>query len=381
MYKALKRERRTRKREAELAADRAVTEATATGSPMRIDDETQGIALVSTVQGAFAGELINPRGCYICKNDYTLVDAFYHWLCPSCAAFSRQARPACGPHRQARCSPVAGPRSACTSRCACFATARTRRSRRGSRRMRCAASPRSTDSADWIHRLKIVGIDLRDPTQVVSLADEVAAAGPLDILINNAAQTVRRSPGAYSQLVELESAPARRRGPPGDGHLRPDQRRPPGGHRRHAAAARGRAPRGRPSRRSQRDLGTVEIEAARSAAMTALALSAGNASLGGAPGRDRGRRRRPAARPADRELLDPEGRGGRSPRAARGPALQRDRPVHPDLAAAPGDARRGAREARRAYVVNVSAMEGQFSRTYKGPATRTRTWPRPRSTC
>ena len=44
MYKALKRERRTRKREVELAADRAVTEATATGSPMRIDDETQGIA-------------------------------------------------------------------------------------------------------------------------------------------------------------------------------------------------------------------------------------------------------------------------------------------------------------------------------------------------
>ena len=38
--------------------------------------------------GAFAGELINPRGCYICKNDYTLVDAFYHWLCPTCAAIA-----------------------------------------------------------------------------------------------------------------------------------------------------------------------------------------------------------------------------------------------------------------------------------------------------
>ena len=92
MYKALKRERRARKREAELAADRAVTEATATGSPMRIDDETQGIPLVSTSKGAFAGELINPRGCYICKNDYTLVDAFYHYLCPTCAAFSHSKR-------------------------------------------------------------------------------------------------------------------------------------------------------------------------------------------------------------------------------------------------------------------------------------------------
>eukprot|EP01133_Synstelium_polycarpum_P030411 gene30411-37698_t len=61
------------------------------------------------------------------------------------------------------------------------------------------------DSKDWIHRLRIVGIDLRDPAQVVALADSVAAQGPLDILINNAAQTVRRSPGAYGALVDAES--------------------------------------------------------------------------------------------------------------------------------------------------------------------------------
>jgi ethanolamine ammonia-lyase small subunit len=30
------------------------------------------------------------------------------------------------------------------------------------------------DSADWLHRLHVVGIDLRDPAQVVALADEVA---------------------------------------------------------------------------------------------------------------------------------------------------------------------------------------------------------------
>ena len=208
MYKALKRERRTRKREAELAADRAVTEATATGSPMRIDDETQGIPLVSTVQGAFAGELINPRGCYICKNDYTLVDAFYHWLCPSCAAFSHAKRD--------QRTDLTGKRALLTGgrakigmyialrllRDGAHTTITTRFPKDAVRRFAALE-----DSADWIHRLKIVGIDLRDPTQVVALADEVAAAGPLDILINNAAQTVRRSPGAYSQLVELESAP------------------------------------------------------------------------------------------------------------------------------------------------------------------------------
>ncbi|HET6856695.1 MAG TPA: SDR family NAD(P)-dependent oxidoreductase, partial [Streptomyces sp.] len=63
------------------------------------------------------------------------------------------------------------------------------------------------DSAEWIDRLTIVGIDLRDPAQVVALADSVAADGPLDILINNAAQTVRRSPRAYSELLGAESAP------------------------------------------------------------------------------------------------------------------------------------------------------------------------------
>src|SRR6188508_902318 len=68
---------------------------------------------------------------------------------------------------------------------------------------RFAAMP---DSADWLHRLRVVGIDLRDPAQVVALTDSVAARGPLDILINNAAQTVRRSPGSYSALVAAESA-------------------------------------------------------------------------------------------------------------------------------------------------------------------------------
>ena len=40
---------------------------------------------------------------------------------------------------------------------------------------RFAAMP---DSADWLDRLSIVGIDLRNPAQVVALADDVAAAGP-----------------------------------------------------------------------------------------------------------------------------------------------------------------------------------------------------------
>ncbi len=66
--------------------------ATATGSPDRIDDETAGIPLTSNTVGATAGTLIRPRPCYICKQRYTQVDAFYHQLCPDCAAASHAKR-------------------------------------------------------------------------------------------------------------------------------------------------------------------------------------------------------------------------------------------------------------------------------------------------
>ncbi len=82
---------------------------------------------------------------------------------------------------------------------------------------RFAAMP---DSAEWMHRLRIVGIDLRDPAQVVALADSVRERGHLDILINNAAQTVRRSAGSYAALAaaEGEALPSGRAA--GDGDLR-----------------------------------------------------------------------------------------------------------------------------------------------------------------
>ena len=82
--------------DAVAAADRAVIAATATGAPGRIDDETAGILLETPTGMAGAGHVIGqlniPRGCYICHADYTLVDAFYHWLCPDCAAMSHARR-------------------------------------------------------------------------------------------------------------------------------------------------------------------------------------------------------------------------------------------------------------------------------------------------
>ena len=201
------------------------------------------------------------------------------------------------------------------------------------------------DSADWLHRLRIVGIDLRDPAQVISLADAVAARGHLDILINNAAQTVRRSPGAYRQLVAAESA-ALPAGPLPEvvdlGHA----------HDKHPPALAG----GHDWAGHQPSIGAH--------ALTALALTSGSASLD---------------RVADQTAIDA---GGLVPDLdavnswtrrvhevdalellevqlcnVTAPFVLVSR-LRPAMAASP---------ARRTYVVNVSAMEGQFGRGYKGP--------------
>jgi len=208
MFKAVKKERRLEKRADIAEADRSVIAATATGAPDRIDDETRGIPISTSTTAPTAGTLIKARSCYICKKPYTVVDAFYHQLCPDCAAMSHRKR-------DAR-TDLTGKRALLTGgrakigmyialrllRDGAHTTITTRFPRDAVRRFTSLG-----DSAEWIDRLKIVGIDLRDPAQVIGLAESVAADGPLDILINNATQTVRRSPGAYQPLVDAELAP------------------------------------------------------------------------------------------------------------------------------------------------------------------------------
>ncbi|MER6360383.1 SDR family NAD(P)-dependent oxidoreductase [Kitasatospora sp. NPDC001527] len=209
IFRTLKQRRRQETRARKTANDREVTARTATGAPTRIDDETAGaLGLTTVTTTEIAGILERPRSCYICKQRYVEVDAFYHNLCQDCAVRNRA-------RRDARAD-LTGKRALLTGgrakigmyialmllRDGAHTTITTRFPNDAIRRF--TAMP---DSADWLHRLKIVGIDLRDPAQVMALADEVAADGPLDILINNAAQTVRRPPESYRELVAAESAP------------------------------------------------------------------------------------------------------------------------------------------------------------------------------
>src|SRR3954469_4561451 len=63
LFKTVKLRRRRDRRDAVLENDRAVTPATATGAPTRIDDETAGLALTTAATGRVAGTLKQPRGC------------------------------------------------------------------------------------------------------------------------------------------------------------------------------------------------------------------------------------------------------------------------------------------------------------------------------
>jgi NAD(P)-dependent dehydrogenase (short-subunit alcohol dehydrogenase family) len=352
LYKGVKLRRRRERRDALLAADGAVIAATATGAPGRIDDETQGLPLVSPTVGALAGRLLRPQPCYICKERYTEVDAFYHQLCPSCAALNRQ-------RRDAR-TDLTGRRALLTGgrakigmyialrllRDGAHTTITTRFPNDAVRRFH--AMP---DSADWLHRLRIVGIDLRDPAQVIALADSVLEQGPLDILINNAAQTVRRTPGAYAHLVAAESAPL----PEG-----PLPEMITFGHLGSTGSNGGGAPTALPGQRNAGE--TAHIHAPH--VLTALALTSGSASLdrianataidagGLVPDQDPVNSWTQRVHEVDPlELLEVQLCNVTAPFVL----VSRLRPA---LAAAP---------ARRKYVVNVSAMEGQFSRGYKGP--------------
>lgn len=361
MYKELKRERRAAARAADLAHDREIIEKTATGSAMRIDDETAGIPLVSTATGAFAGELLNARGCYICKQDYTLVDAFYHGLCPSCAAFSHTKRD--------QRTDLTGKRALLTGgrakigmyialrllRDGAHTTITTRFPKDAVRRFAALE-----DSADWLHRLKVVGIDLRDPTQVIALTDDVAADGPLDIIINNACQTVRRLPGAYSHLTEGELSPLP------SGIALPEMVTFDRISEAHPAAIAG-ALEAHAIAHHDGESAESALAAHNAASLTALALKAGNASL----------EAHLAGTAVDAGGLIPDIQDNNSWTQVLdevdplellevqfcnsiAPFLINSR-LRPAMRAAVDAG------ARRAYIVNVSAMEGQFGgRRYKG---------------
>jgi NAD(P)-dependent dehydrogenase (short-subunit alcohol dehydrogenase family) len=153
--------------------------------------------------------LDSPRNCYICKDLYTEIHHFYDAMCPKCGDLNYAKRfQTCDLTGQVAL--ITGSRL----KIGYHATLMMLRS--GATVIATTRFPvdsairyaKEKDFAEWGHRLKIYGLDLRHIPSVELFATYIERKYPrLDILINNAAQTVRRPSGFYAHLIALENTP------------------------------------------------------------------------------------------------------------------------------------------------------------------------------
>ena len=146
--------------------------------------------------------------CYVCKQHYSVIHHFYDQMCPSCAEFNFAKR-----------SELAG----LTGRVALLTGGRVKIGyQAGIKLLRAGATlivttrfPRDSarryaleaDFAQWGHRLRIFGLDLRHTPSVEALCRHLLSTLPrLDFIVNNACQTVRRPPEFYAHMMDDERA-------------------------------------------------------------------------------------------------------------------------------------------------------------------------------
>jgi NAD(P)-dependent dehydrogenase (short-subunit alcohol dehydrogenase family) len=161
-----------------------------------------------TETGGEAREAIEPQHCYVCKERYSTIHHFYDQLCPECAAFNYAKRDERADLR-GRVALLTGGRVKIgyytglkLLRCGAHLIVTTRFPRDAAKRY--AAEP---DFADWGHRLEIFGLDLRHTPSVDAFCKELLATrSRLDFVVNNACQTVRRPPEFYAHMMAGETA-------------------------------------------------------------------------------------------------------------------------------------------------------------------------------
>lgn len=151
-------------------------------------------------------ELKSPRNCYVCKVEFTKLHHFYDSMCPSCAEFNYKKRfQSASLHGQVAL--ITGSRL----KIGYHATLMMLRS--GARVIATTRFPvdsalrfsKEADFDQWKDRLEIHGLDLRHTPSVEIFTRYIERhLDRLDILINNAAQTVRRPPGFYAHLMPNE---------------------------------------------------------------------------------------------------------------------------------------------------------------------------------
>ncbi len=151
--------------------------------------------------------LSSARNCYVCKAEFTKLHFFYDLMCADCAEFNYAKR--------FQSAPLHGQVALITgARLKIGYQASLMMLRAGARVIATTRFPvdaalrfsREADFTAWSDRLEVHGIDLRHTPSVELFSRNLCnTLDRLDILINNAAQTVRRPPGFYSHLIEAET--------------------------------------------------------------------------------------------------------------------------------------------------------------------------------
>jgi NAD(P)-dependent dehydrogenase (short-subunit alcohol dehydrogenase family) len=173
---------------------RSAREATIFSAPLQISSGREDL------------EFATPKDCYVCKTLYTTVHHFYDSMCKTCGDFNYQKR--------FQTADLSGQVALITgSRLKIGYQATLMLLRAGATVIATTRFPvdsaiRYSKEADfnlWKERLKIYGLDLRHIPSVEIFATYIEQKyDRLDILINNAAQTVRRPSGFYSHLMANE---------------------------------------------------------------------------------------------------------------------------------------------------------------------------------
>ena len=151
-------------------------------------------------------ELESPRNCYICKAEYKKLHFFYDSMCPECAEFNYQKR--------FQTALLDGQVALITgSRLKIGYQATLMMLRAGARVIATTRFPvdsalrfsKEDDFPKWKERLHIYGLDLRHTPSVEFFCSYIEKKyDRLDLLINNAAQTVRRPPAFYAHMIANE---------------------------------------------------------------------------------------------------------------------------------------------------------------------------------
>ena len=148
-----------------------------------------------------------PRNCYICKQDYSTIHHFYDHLCPACADFNFAKRTELA-DLKGRVALLTGGRVKIgyqagikLLRAGAHLIVTTRFPRDSAARY-----AREPDFAEWSDRLEIFGLDLRHTPSVESFCTELLETRDrLDFIVNNACQTVRRPAAFYEHMREGET--------------------------------------------------------------------------------------------------------------------------------------------------------------------------------